>query len=65
MLSKKIYDDIKRKSFYKNDSIYIGNILELVITHDGVDVYKYVDQKEIYYNHNWDDDYITTIYMEQ
>ena len=65
MLSKKIYEDIKHKSFYKNNSIYIGNILELVVTHNRVDVYKYVDQSKICDDYDWDNDYITTIYMEQ
>ena len=64
MLSKKVCDDIKQKSFYKNDSIYIGNILELIITNNCIDVYKYVDQSEICDDYNWDNDYITTIYME-
>ena len=64
MLSKKVCDDIKQKSFYKNDSIYIGNILELIITNNCIYVYKYVDQSEICDDYNWDNDYITTIYME-
>jgi hypothetical protein len=64
MLSNKICDEIKRKSFYKNGIIYIGNILELVVTHDCIDVYKYVDRNKICDDYNWDSDYITTIYME-
>ena len=64
MLSKKICDEIKQKSFYKNGSIYIGNILELVVTHNYIDVYKYVEQSKICDDFNWDNDYITTIYME-
>lgn len=64
MLSKKICDEIKQKSFYKNGSIYIGNILELVVTHNYIDVYKYVEQSKICDDYNWDNDYITTIYME-
>lgn len=64
MLSKKICDEIKQKSFYKNGSIYIGNILELVVTHNCIDVYKYVEQSKICDDYNWDNDYITTIYME-
>lgn len=64
MLSKKVIDGIKQKSFYKNGSMYIGNILELVIMPNCIDVYKYVDQSKICDNYNWDNDYITTIYME-
>ncbi len=63
MLSKKVCDDIKQKSFYKNGIINIGNILELVVTHDCIDVYKHVDQSKIGDGYNWDNDYITTIYM--
>ena len=64
MLSKKVCDEIKNKSFYQNGIIYIGNVLELYITHNCVDVYKYVDRNKVSDNHNWDDDYITTIYMD-
>ena len=64
MLSKKICDEIKQKSFYKNGSIYIGNILELVVTHNYIDVYKYVEQSKICDDYNWDNEYITTIYLE-
>ena len=64
MLSKKVCDEIKQKSFYKYGTIYVGNILELVINHNCIDVYKYVDRSTVSDNHKWDDDYITTIYME-
>lgn len=42
--------------------VTIGNLLELKIYKDYIDIYKYVDYDKVSDNHNWDSDYITTIY---
>ena len=69
-LLEKIYEDIKNKSGYKDDSckcIVLGNIIELKIFNNekgsGIDIYKYVSQEDMKDDHDFDSDYLTTIYF--
>ena len=59
---EKIYNIIKNSKTHQYKTINLGNILELIITDECVDVYKYVDQSKVGDDYDFDSDYLTTIY---
>ena len=61
---EKIYSKIKNSKTHQAKMINLGNILELVITDECIDIYKYVDPYTIGDDYDFDIDYLTTIYME-
>jgi hypothetical protein len=61
---EQLYSCVKNSRTHQTHRINLGNILELIITDDCVDIYKYIDPNSIDDDYDFDSDYITTIYME-
>lgn len=65
-----IYENIKNKTGYKDESaecLVLGGIIELKFFNtergSGIDIYKYVPQEDMTDDHDFDDDYLTTVYF--
>lgn len=61
---EKIYNKIKNSKPHQGNTVNLGDILELVVTEECVDIYKYVDPYTVDDDYDFDSDYLTTIYME-
>jgi hypothetical protein len=56
---------VKNHSYVnKNGLLVLGNTLELIFHEDTIDIYKHVDLDNIPNDYNFDDDYITTVYIK-
>lgn len=63
MNKEQIYKMIKNNSYSDCQRIVLGNLIELKINEDCIDVYKYAELNTVDEEYNFDDDYITTIYL--
>ena len=59
---------VKSNSYYDSERqvIVLGEVLELNISKDTIEVYKYADLTDVDFdNYDFDQDYLTTIYMNE
>lgn len=53
---------IKANSYSDCERVVLGNLIELKLNKDCIDVYKYTDVDNVDEDYDWDKDYITTVY---
>lgn len=58
---KQLYNAIKNNSYSNCEVIVLGELIEMRMYSTHADIYKYVDVDKVSDNHDWDNDYITTV----
>lgn len=62
---EKLFSAIERKSYSTGEVVVVGELFELKFDDDGsaVSIYKYKPQEEMTDDYDYDNDFITTIYL--
>ena len=63
MTKDEIFNLIKANSYSDCERIVLGNLIELKINEDCIDVYKYADLDAVNDDYDYDADYLTTIHF--
>ena len=63
-IKEQIYQAIKKHSSSDCETVNIGNLIEIKINEDCLDIYKYAEQKDMEdEDYDFDEDYLCTVYF--